>query len=170
MSQNKAKQFYLTVKGEKVPVTEEVYRAYVRPIRAEQRTARRKSRCLVEGVRSVLVRCTKDCSNCPYSNSRNLKSANDLSLDGLAESGFDMVEPLGLEDRVIEEELQEIEMEALREGIKQLNERQQLLVHLYFFEGKTLQEISALLGVGVSAIGNAMTRIYANLNKFINNF
>ena len=35
------KEFYVVIKGEKVVVTEEVYRAYVQPIRKEQR---RKSR------------------------------------------------------------------------------------------------------------------------------
>ena len=37
------KEFYIIIKGEKVTVSEEVYRAYVRPIRAEQRRTKKSS-------------------------------------------------------------------------------------------------------------------------------
>ena len=43
------KEFYITIKGKKVEVSEEVYRAYVRPIRAEQRQKRRNWKCQVKG-------------------------------------------------------------------------------------------------------------------------
>ena len=42
METKEQKQYYITVKGQKVPVSEEVYRAYVRPVRAQQRMEKRK--------------------------------------------------------------------------------------------------------------------------------
>lgn len=45
--EEKGKRYYVTVKGERIPVTEEVYRAFVRPLRAEQRARRRNFRCVV---------------------------------------------------------------------------------------------------------------------------
>lgn len=43
------KEFYVVINGEKIFVTEEVYRAYVRPVRNEQRNENRRSRCMVGG-------------------------------------------------------------------------------------------------------------------------
>lgn len=50
------KAFYLTVRGQRVEVTEEVYRAYIRPVRAEQKRQYRAigkySVCSVESMLS----------------------------------------------------------------------------------------------------------------------
>ncbi len=35
--ENNDKRFYLKVRGQEIEVSEKVYRAYIRPIRAEQR-------------------------------------------------------------------------------------------------------------------------------------
>ena len=43
--ENKGKRFVLKIRGQEVEVSEEVYRAYVRPIRAEQRQKRRQWKC-----------------------------------------------------------------------------------------------------------------------------
>ena len=62
MSENK--EFYVTIQGKKVEVTEEVYRAYVRPIRTEQRQQRRDWKCRIVGEKGNLVRCNKNCNEC----------------------------------------------------------------------------------------------------------
>ena len=62
MENKEQKQYYVTVNGQKVPVTEEVYREYVRPVRARQRAEKRNEKCYVRGKRWERVRCTKDCS------------------------------------------------------------------------------------------------------------
>ena len=51
MGTKEQKQYYVIVNGQKVEVTEEVYRAYVRPVRAQQRTEKRNKRCKVKGER-----------------------------------------------------------------------------------------------------------------------
>lgn len=69
METKEQKQYYVIVNGQKVEVTEEVYRAYVRPVRAQQRTEKRNKRCKVKGERFGLVRCNGDCSKCEYAKS-----------------------------------------------------------------------------------------------------
>ena len=46
---NEKKEFYVTIKGEKVMVSEEVYRAYIRPLRAERLQRLRAWKCKVKG-------------------------------------------------------------------------------------------------------------------------
>lgn len=59
METKEQKQFYVVVNGQRVEVTEEVYRAYVRPVRAQQRAARRNWRCVLKAKKYGLVRCKK---------------------------------------------------------------------------------------------------------------
>ena len=54
---NETKDYYICIKGEKVPVTEEVYRAYCRPVWAEKKRKEREQRCRnADGSR-----CAGDC-------------------------------------------------------------------------------------------------------------
>ena len=76
--ENKDKRFYLTIKGQQVEVSEDVYRAYVRPIRAEQRRKRREWKCQIKGKNGKLVRCQKDCRECRYAQSGNSALGNKL--------------------------------------------------------------------------------------------
>ena len=47
MAENNENKYIIKIKGKEVEVNEEVYRAYVRPIRAEQRRKRREWKCNV---------------------------------------------------------------------------------------------------------------------------
>lgn len=82
---SKNKEFYVMIQGKKVIVSEEVYRAYVRPIRNEQRKERRDWKCRVMGEKGNLVRCNKKCSECKYAENGNKATGNILSLDKLLE-------------------------------------------------------------------------------------
>jgi len=69
-SNEEGKKYFLTIKGEKVEVSEEVYRAYIRPMRREQRQKRREWKCkIISGSGGHYVRCKKHCEDCPYYNS-----------------------------------------------------------------------------------------------------
>ncbi|MGR6837021.1 hypothetical protein [Syntrophomonas erecta] len=49
------KQYYLTIDGQEVKVSEEVYRAYKRPIWAEHKRKEREKRCIIsDGVSGKL--------------------------------------------------------------------------------------------------------------------
>ena len=51
---NEKKEFYIIIKGEKVIVSEEVYRAYIRPLRAERLRKLRAWKCQVKGKKGNL--------------------------------------------------------------------------------------------------------------------
>ena len=53
-------QRFIDIDGEQVPVTEEVYRAYKRPLWGEHKRKEREKRCRDERGN----RCTGDCSKC----------------------------------------------------------------------------------------------------------
>ena len=73
-----SKEYYVIIDGQQVPVTEEVYRAYMRPVWAEQKRQERSKRCRVDGVR-----CTGDCSQCPHQ-----RTGSVVSLDQPADDGY----------------------------------------------------------------------------------
>ena len=88
METKEQKQFYVTVNGQKVEVSEEVYRAYVRPIRAQQRAERRNWKCKVKGQRLKSVRCKQDPYSCSFAIHGNQATGNIPSLAALSESGY----------------------------------------------------------------------------------
>lgn len=166
--ENKNKEYYLFINGEKVIVTEEVYRAYIRPVRAEQRARRREKKCCVLGEKGNLVRCTRDCETCEYAEAGKKTSGSFLSLDGLMDAGFDVADPnTDIERELAErEEKQEIKVKV-QAAIAQLTPRQQEIVRLYYYEEKTEREIAEYYGVTQQAINNAMQKILSRLKKII---
>ena len=120
METKEQKQYYITVKGQKVPVSEEVYRAYVRPVEASEREERRNSKCLVKGERSGLVRCKEDCSKCPYHMAGNKLLGGKLSLDGLIDQGYEESSGEDIESEVIERQEKNKRTEALHKAIARL--------------------------------------------------
>ena len=70
------KQYYLTIDGQEVTVTEEVYRAYKRPIWAEHKRNDRQKLCQVSDGKGGLKRCTEDCSKCSHTKEGNVLSLN----------------------------------------------------------------------------------------------
>lgn len=162
------KEFYIIIKGEKVTVSEEVYRAYVRPIRAEQRQQRRIWKCQVKGKKGNLVRCQEDCSKCKYALAGNNARGNILSLDTFKEEGVEILDrDFNLEVMYIESEERTSNQERLHKAILQLTPRQQEMVQMIYFKGKTQEDLAKYYGVGKQAISNAMQRIYATLKKFL---
>ena len=165
---NETKKFYLTIKGKKVEVSEEVYRAYVRPVRAEQRQKRREWRCQVPGKKGNLVRCQKDCSQCKYALAGNNARGNVLSLETFKEEGVEILDrDFDLETIYIESEEKISDQERLHKAILQLTPRQQEMVRMIYFEGKTQEEVRAYYGIAKSSMSEAMQRIFDSLKKFL---
>ena len=161
------KEFYLTVKGEKVIVSEEVYRAYVRPVRKDERRKRRNMRCKIVGKKGNLVRCQNDCSICTYA--KNGKpNGKTLSLDEFKDKGYE------IENRELDVEADLIEAEALNEqksklhkAIKQLTPRQQQLVILVYLRGLSQDRAGELLHITKGTVSITLDRAIANLRKII---
>lgn len=165
--QEKQKEFYVTINGQKIVVSEEVYRAYVRPIRREQKRIRRNWRCKIKKDikgKAKYIRCTKDCSICEYALDGNSANGNELSLEQLYENGVEIVDTsIDIEEVVIKEE----SAQALRNAISRLNKRQQELINLVYYEGKNQLEVAKRYDVTKKAVNNALARIYATLKRIL---
>ena len=170
METREQKKFYVTVNGQKVEVSEEVYRAYVRPVRAQQRAERRNWRCKVKGQRLNLVRCKKDCSSCPYAIQGNNATGNLLSWEALVESGYDAPAEDNIEEAFALEEEYSEKITALRTAVKQLNERQQLIVKAIYFDGRSQASIAEELGITQATVSVNLKRALTRLKKFLKNF
>lgn len=165
---NEKKEFYLIIKGEKVMVSEEVYRAYIRPLRAERLRKLRAWKCQVKGKKGNLVRCQEDCSKCPYALAGKNATGNTLSLDEFKENGVEIVDRrVDLETLYIENEERTSNQERLHKAISQLTPRQQEMVRMIYFEGKTQEEVRAYYGIAKSSMSEAMQRIFDSLKKFL---
>ncbi len=162
--ENNGKRFYLTIKGQEVEVSEEVYRAYIQPVRAERRRKQRAFRCKIKGKKGNLVRCQKACRECPYALSGHNALGNNLSLDRMKDDGVEV------EDRRLDVEQNYIEREEKRElyaAIEQLTPRQKTLVRMIYFDGMSQEEVAARLSMSKQAVSNSMQRIYASLRRFL---
>ena len=166
MKNQKTKDFYIVVEGQKITVSEEVYRAFVRPIRAQQRKERRNQKCRVKGERLGLVRCKEDCSVCPYAAKGDANGA-ELSLEGLIESGYEAPSDINIEENLILQEEYSEKAAVLREGIQILNERQKFIVKEIYFKGKSKSTVAKQLGIQPSALSQALHRILDKLKKFL---
>lgn len=165
---NEKKEFYLIIKGEKVIVSEEVYRAYIRPLRAERLRKLRAWKCKVKGKKGNLVRCQEDCSKCPYALAGKNATGNTLSLDEFKEDGVEILDrSVDLETAYIENEEWTSNQERLHKAISQLTPRQQEMVRMIYFEGKTQEEVRAYYGIAKSSMSEAMQRIFDSLKKFL---
>lgn len=162
--ENKEKEFYIPVNGQKVQVSEEIYRAWVRPIRKERRRKQRAFRCQVKGPKGKLIRCQKDCRECPYAIAGNNALGNNLSLDRLKDDGVE------IEDRRLDVEQSHIdneEKQALYAAIEQLTPRQKEIVHLIYFEEKTQEEAAEKLGISQATVSVTLERAIENLKNTI---
>ena len=137
MQENKT--YYLYVKGQKVEVSEEIYRAYVQPERKQRMREYR----------------AKD-------------SISVTSIEGLSEKGFEIEDDSqDFVAALIESEEHSEELSKLHAAIEQLSERDRRVVHLYYFEGKTQQEIAAILGIAKSTMSELLPRILLRLKNFL---
>ena len=165
METKEQKQYYVTVKGQKVPVSEEVYRAYVRPARAQQRTEKRNKRCQVKGERFGLVRCKDNCAECPYAEKAVFGS--EQSLEALAESGFESPAATDMEADLLAAEEKEEQAKRLQSAIACLTERQQYLIREIYFNGKTQKEIAEEIGATKQPVSNAIHRALTSMKKYL---
>jgi RNA polymerase sigma factor (sigma-70 family) len=163
MSKEENKEFYVMVNGQRIVVTEEVYRAYVRPIRAEQKRMRRNWRCRVGKANGKgYVRCTKDCSECEYARLGNVPNGNVLSLERLSEVGFDITdESMYIESDIIRKERVSEQKILVRKALERLTDRQREVIIAVFFEEISQKEIAEKWGVTHQAVA----RVYSQACK-----
>ena len=167
---SKNKEFYVTIQGKKILVSEEVYRAYVRPIRAEQRQKRREWKCPVPGKKGNLVRCQEDCSKCKYALAGNNARGNVLSLDTFKEEGVEILDrDFDLEAMYIENEERTSLQKEIRKAINALPKKQRQVIILMYLKNKTQEEIADLLGVQQPAISKLQARGTQRIKELLKN-
>ena len=164
------KKYYLTIGNETIEVSEEVYRAYMRPIKAEHQRKRRQWKCRVLSENGGhYCRCNNRCESCAYYLAGNNALGNNLSLDKMVENGVYIEDRAqDLENRYIEKETESEEYQKLYEAIKKLTEKERSLLKLLFYKHKSTVEISAILGVSQQAISKAKMKIIKKLKLFLN--
>ena len=147
---------------ETVLVTEDIYRAYMRPVWAEQKRCEREKRC--RGKKGV--RCQSNCATCKF-----LNEGGRLSLDQMTENGKLPAGYSSLEEEVTEKEL----YQALYAAISTLDVQDQLIVAL-FLDGKTEREIKEYtkqLDKGIKSqkgINNRKKHIFAKLKELLKDY
>ncbi|MCM1532396.1 MAG: sigma-70 family RNA polymerase sigma factor [Ruminococcus flavefaciens] len=132
------KTYYLYVKGQRVEVSEEIYRSYVQPEwQRKKRDYRSKEKVCVS------------------------------SIEGLSEKGFEIEDKTqDFETALIADEEHAEELSNLHAAIAQLSDRDRQIVQLYYFESKTQQEIASILGVSQQAVQKRLDRILERLKNF----
>lgn len=146
---------YIEIDGQQVLVTEEVYRAYKRPLWSEHKRKERGKRCRDVAGR----RCPDDCSQCSKQ-----RTGSVLSLDKLTEDGFDIADPIDFTQFIEDQEV----IEALHIALDELDPLDRQIVNL-FSTGKSEREIAAVVGMSQKGINRRKVRIFAELRERLKN-
>ena len=164
------KKFYVTIKGKQIEVTEEVYRAYVRPIRREQRQKRRDWRCKILDEKGMLVRCSKNCEECPYAQAGRKPKGNNLSLDEFKECGVEIVDStMDIEGYVIEEESRREKIALVHNALEKLPPRQKEVITMVWLEGKSQEEVAKTLEITQGTVSITLERAMKRLSEILKN-
>ena len=162
------KTFYLRIKGQKVEVGEEVYRAYVRPVRNEQRKKKYDKRCLIPKTnnnKTIYVRCKGNCKECEKK--RATFNRRIVPLDRMIERGMDFKDY----SSHIEEDLIESERaEQVRNSLLRLRGKDRQLIRLIYFEGKTQSEAAKILGWDSPYTSRRLSTVLEKLKKILKIF
>ena len=130
---------YLFVKRQKVYVSDEIYYGYVKP---EDVQRKREERAQVD--------------------------FSFTSFEGLSEKGFEIEdETPDVLTSLIENESHVEELVSLKVAIRKLSKRHRLVIQLYYYEGKTQQEIADILGITQQSVCELIGRILLRLKNFL---
>lgn len=98
---------------------------------------------------------------------RNERNRKNKSLDFMAEYGAEVADPTqNVEETAARQEV----LDTLAAAVSSLNPKQQRLVRLRYYEGKTDAEIAQILGVSRPAITQQFGTIHKALKKFFDKF
>ena len=133
------KTFYLTIRGQRVEVTEEVYRAYIRLVRKE-----RKRQYRAIGKYSV------------------------YSVESIIANGIEVIdENADCESALIEEEERQEELDLLRAALEKLEGRDREIIDMVYFEGKSQTEVARHFNVSNVAICKQIKKIFKKIKDFL---
>ncbi len=152
---------YIEIDGNQIPVTEEVYQAYMQPLWSEQKRKEREKRCLISNGRGGTKRCTQDCSHCDKKRTGTI-----LSLEHSAEKyGLEPADPTNIEEIFIGKEL----LDALYSALLELDPDNRRIMEL-FAHGWSEREIADDIGLSQKAINKRKAKLFAQLKERLKDF
>jgi DNA-directed RNA polymerase specialized sigma24 family protein len=154
-----AKSYYLPIDGQEIPVTEEVYRAYKQPAWTERKRQEREKRCLISDGKGKTKRCMEDCSKCTRQ-----RNGSVLSLDKFVEDGYEISDPLDMDELLAERLL----LEALAAALNELDPINKRIAELYG-EGLSERQIAHEVGLSQKTINNRKASIFNQLRLRLKN-
>jgi len=143
-------QRYIEIDGQQIPVTEEVYRAYKRPLWAEHKRKERAKRCRDENG----FRCTKECKSCP-----KLRDGGDLSLEKFTDDGFEIADSIDIAELVADKLL----LEQLVAALDDLGPDERSLIDALFYNDRTERDYAAEVGISHQAVGKRKKKVIEKL-------
>jgi RNA polymerase sigma factor (sigma-70 family) len=148
------KQRFIEIDGQQIPVTEEVYRAYKRPLWRERKEKERAKRCRDENGN----RCTKSCRECP-----KLHDGGDLSLDKFSDDGFDIADEVDIHELVADKLL----LEQLVSCLDELEPDERSLIDALFYSDRTERDYATEIGISHQAIGKRKKKVIDKLRDLM---
>ena len=145
------RQRYIFIDNQAIPVTEEVYRAYMQPIWRERKRRERAKRCRVGGIR-----CSGNCSQCPYQ-----RTGDALSLEKMESGGHS---PVDLSADLEEIVVGKILLEELFRQLEALDPDGQVLCQL-LLDGKSERQIAERFGITQVAVHKRKKKVFGMLRE-----
>jgi RNA polymerase sigma factor (sigma-70 family) len=168
--QPKNKDFYdgawhLTIEGQVVEVTEEVYRAYMQPLWAERKRKEREARCIISDGKGGTKRCTRSCRECDLERAKKglspiERNGSVLSLDKRQADGVDFPDSVNVYE-LVEDKMR---LEELLDALEELSPENRRIAELISI-GKTEREIAECIGRSQKTVNNRKPRIFAQLRE-----
>jgi len=147
-------QRFIEIDGEQIPVTEEVYRAYKRPLWAEHKRRERAKRCRDENG----FRCTKDCRTC-----EKTRDGSVLSLDKFNDEGYEVADSVDLAELVADKLL----LEQLVKALEDLDPDERSLINGLFYNDRTERDYASEVGISHQAVGKRKQKVIEKLRAIM---
>ena len=149
-------QRYIEIDGQQIPVPEEVYRAYKRPLWAEHKRKEREKRC----IGSNGNRCAGDCSKCDKQ-----RTGSVLSLDKFTDEGFEVADTIDLAELIADKLI----FEELYAALEDLDPENRRIMELFSI-GKSEREIATDIGLSQKAINKRKAKLFSQLRERLKDF
>ena len=150
-----SKQFYLVIDGTEVGVSEDVYRAYKRPVWKEKKMLQRNNRCR-DGNN---IRCDGDCNICEFARHHGGANGSDISLEAHIASVGDIPSDYDVIDEIAEQE----QARKIREYLNNFDGTNIKIAGM-LADGYKQVEIAEALGISAAAVSKKIKKIRAALS------
>ncbi len=128
-----SKEYYITLNGKRIPVTEEVYYAFKRPAWRERKR-------------------------------RQVRAENELSLDALADAGFELPDEASLVDEIVADKLL---LDMLLEALSDLTDDERFLIDALFYQEKSERMVAKETGLSKTGIHKQKEKIMSKLRDLL---